>query len=70
MKSIIFTACALIFFAIGAWLFEYIVDRIPDDKWSIVVIEIIIAFLALIIYIIIVISLAKVFNLTWSYPSI
>lgn len=70
MKSIIFTICSLLFLIAGIWLFGFINKYIPDSKWFIVVIKILTALLALIIYILIVCWFANVFNITWHYPSI
>lgn len=70
MKSIIFAVCSLLFFLVGVWLFEFIEKYIPDNKWYIVVIKILIALLALIIYIAIDCWFANIFNITWHYPAI
>lgn len=68
MKNIVFAICSLLFFIGGIWLYNKLENKIPDSSWLIVVIKILAALLALIIYIMIIKMFADIFNVTWSYP--
>lgn len=67
MKNIIFTICSLLFLLGGVYLYYVIENKIPDANWLIVLAKILVALFALIIYIIISMFFADIFNITWEY---
>lgn len=68
LKLIIFAVCSLLFLLAGIYLYGIIENKIPDSSWIIIVVKILVALIALVIYIIIVKFFANIFNITWTYP--
>lgn len=68
LKNIIFTVFSLLLLLGGIYVYDIIENKIPDDNWLIILMKILIALIALVIYIIIVKFLANVFNISWKYP--
>ena len=68
MRNIIFAVCSLLFLAGGIYLYSIIENKISDANWLIVGTKILIALIALVMYIVIVNFFANIFNITWEYP--